>query len=278
MNYSTLTKEKSSFLGVGVAWVDQKEYINFIENELDPCQSYIEVHLPTSIKNIPKQFIKIAHCSTLPLADIHQPSRTLIEDVFQQAQAIDAQWIGEHLSILGTTSGVQFGYIFAPPHEKGLQERIVKRIQQYREEFGIPFVIELGPRYTAWGGKDVIEDYRLLRNISVEANVPIILDIPHTVATANAFNISYEEILDYLDGAKVCEIHIGADGVSKKRNVPFEERWQQLVTCVKRFSGIRGITVELGKNTQLVDYCNTVRNVMERLPELNLYLKEATHD
>lgn len=263
-------KIEDKFLGVGVAWVDSPEYIDFIKNELDPNHNYLEVHLPTSIKNVPEDFPKIAHCSTLPLADLCSPTSKLIKDVFYQAKTLNAKWIGEHLSILGTTTGVQFGYILAPIHEDGLQARIVERIRNYQEEFGIPFVIELGPRYHAWGGQDVFEDYKLLRNISMEAGVPIILDIPHTFATANAFNVSFEKILDFLDGAQVCELHIGADGVSKRLNITFDDRWEQLKTCLERFTGIRGITVELGKNTPLDAYCNTVKKVTERLKALSV--------
>ncbi|MGG4266275.1 multinuclear nonheme iron-dependent oxidase [Peribacillus simplex] len=267
MKTETLLKKEVKLgkkLGIGVAWIDSPEYLRFINSELDPLYHYIEVHLPSNIQNVPSNFEKIAHCSTLPLADIHEPTKDLIKDVFQQAKEIKAHWIGEHLSILGTTYGLQFGYIFAPIKDEDLKNRVIKRIKRYQETYGIPFVIELGPRYHDWGGVDVLEDYKLLKSISNEANIPIILDIPHTWATAKAFNKSFEDLLSLLKGAHIAEIHIGASGVSKKGQISFEQSWNQLVICLEMFPDVRGITVELGKNTKIEDYCNTVREVSKR--------------
>ncbi|MGE7879278.1 DUF692 family multinuclear iron-containing protein [Peribacillus muralis] len=251
-------------LGIGVAWIDSPEYLEFINKELDPAYHYIEVHLPSNIENVPSNFEKIAHCSTLPLADLHEPTRKIIKDVFQQAKEIEAHWIGEHLSILGTTDGLQFGYIFAPIKDEDLKSRVIRRIKRYQETYGIPFVIELGPRYHDWGGVDVLEDYILLKEISIEANIPIILDIPHTWATAKAFNKSFEELLSFLKGAHIAEIHIGASGVSNKGQISFEQSWNQLVICLDMFPDVRGITIELGKNTKTEDYCHTIREVSKR--------------
>lgn len=267
MKTETLLKKEATLgkkLGIGVAWIDSPEYLRFINSELDPLYHYIEVHLPSNIQNVPSNFEKIAHCSTLPLADIHEPTKDLIKAVFQQAKEIKAHWIGEHLSILGTTDGLQFGYIFAPIKDEGLKNRVIKKIKSYQETYGIPFVIELGPRYHDWGGVDVLEDYKLLKSISNEGNIPIILDIPHTWATAKAFNKSFEDLLSLLKGAHIAEIHIGASGVSKKGQISFEQSWNQLVICLEMFPDVRGITVELGKNTKIEDYCNTVREVTKR--------------
>ncbi|MFD2170599.1 DUF692 family multinuclear iron-containing protein [Tumebacillus lipolyticus] len=256
------------FLGVGVAWEEDEEYIDFITRDLDPSSTYLEVHLPTPTAKIPKNFPIVAHCSTLGLADLREPSPELLADAFHQAQRLGAHWFGDHISVVGTTDGVRFGYLFPPVHDEGLEERVIQRVCDYRERYGMPIVIELGPRYSPWGERDALDDYRLLRNISVGARTPIILDIPHTTSTANSFGMSFESILDELDGAHVMELHIGASGILNQRSsMTFEDRWRQVEICLERFPQVRGITVELGRNVKLDRYRESILRVTEKLQQ-----------
>ncbi|TKI52992.1 DUF692 family protein [Lysinibacillus mangiferihumi] len=249
------------FLGVGVAWVEEDEFIHFAK-ELDPTLNYLEVHPPSNFDNVPFNIPKVAHSSLLPLADEKHLNEKLVNHIFQQAKDLNCHWLGDHVSILGTSTGIDFNYIFPPVLDSSLSDRLGERVLNFIERFEIPVVMEMGPRYWSLNNEDGLSDYKLLKDVSLNTDVPIIFDIPHCLTTAKNTGVSFKEIVELLKDVKVLELHIGAEGFTDTNRTKIDE-WNALELCLNTFPTIKGITMEYSNN----DFKSYKENVL-RLSEL----------
>ena len=250
------------FLGVGIAWVDDDpEFKKFAYEELNAEQNYLEIHLPTNLSELPDEIPKVAHSSWIPFADEREPNINLVNHVFKQAKELNCYWLGDHISILGTSSGVTFGYIFPPINDSSLETRIQKRVLNYIENTNIPIVMEMGPRYWSLNNEDGLSDYKMLKEVSQNTGVPIIFDIPHCLTAAKNTGVDFSDIVNLLKDVNVLEVHIGAQGFSSEQKEKNEE-WDALKLCLDTFKTIKGVTVEYSNN-DFEDYKSNVIQLSE---------------
>lgn len=258
---NTLSKvSKSSYWNgrprIGARWDGNVQTSNFLEAKAQGLLDYIELNFPLADGEDPWSIglPVLSHTANNPLASafgICLEHATLVRD---QLAKTDSPWTGEHLAVLGETTGGALGYVINPPLTKEFFQTSCRNIDILKKFYCHPIALELGPFYSVLTDGTFRNEFHFLNEVARMTDCLIILDLTHALITSRNLCRASNECLEEIDRERVVELHVAgmrSSGIGNRQYwfdahqiPPSEPIFDLIEQALRVLPNVKAITLE----------------------------------
>lgn len=200
----------STGLRLGARWDGNVQTPDFLRAKARGLIDYVELNFPLADSEAPwiLGLPILSHTANNALASAFGVCMDHAGLVNEQLVKTDSPWTGEHLAILGETTGGALGYVINPPLTQEFFQVACRNITSLQRLYCRPIALELGPFYTVLTDGSFRNEYHFLSEVARATNCLIILDLTHALITARNLRRAPTACFDEVDRDKVVELHV----------------------------------------------------------------------
>jgi uncharacterized protein len=237
---------------LGARWEDPSQDERIIKARDAGLIDFVEVNYPVAFGWDPATLGTpiLVHTSSNPICSFHGVSPKIAQMIKEGADQCASPWIGEHLTWLGSEGSGSLGYQINPLFTSEFKDVAVGNVKSLCEFYDRPIALELGPLYLP--ATEYESEIHFLRDVAVETDSQIILDITHWQIANRNLGRPAEYGLDVLPKELIVELHVAGMRLGSDDNhwhdahfvLPNDEVMELTGGLVSTLPNLRAVTFE----------------------------------
>ena len=204
----------------------------------------------------------ILHCASLSIAGSVRPDREVVASLRRWIRRTKTPWLGEHLAFMTADKLLagpnadeyapgqpyNLGFTVSPPMNSASADSVVKTARLYRDQLGIPLLLENSPIYFTVPGT-VMSQTDFIQEICRDSSIRLLLDLTHFLISARNLGFDAFSEIQKLPLARVDEIHISGTSFQENRwwddhAAPASDEVFELFRTVLHSASPKAVTLE----------------------------------